>query len=60
MSRVFTCVAVRLVPTAVHVENATPIRGRGVPYDMKSPGLHEVGAVESEKETEAMVSFPCP
>lgn len=36
------------------------IRGHGVPYDMKSPGLHEVGAVESEKETEAMVSFPCP
>ena len=31
MSRVFTCVAVRLVPTAAHVEIATPIRGRGLP-----------------------------
>ena len=28
-------------------------------YDTKSPGLREVGALESEKDTEAKVSFSC-
>ena len=35
------------------------IRGRGQLLDTKSPVLHEVGAVEREKDTEARVSFSC-